>query len=81
MKIILPLILTILLSQSVFAQTYTNQPKTDSLRRNLEEVTVSSKYDQRYNVGNASGTLKLDQALLRVPQNIQIIDQSIIRDQ
>jgi len=81
MKIILPLILTVLLSQSLFAQTDTNKPKTDSLSRNLDEVTVSSKYDQRYNVGHTSGTLKLDQDLLLVPQNIQIIDQSVIRDQ
>ncbi len=65
-----------------FAQTKDKSTlDSDTASRELNEVTISSKYYQRYKIDNVSGSLKLNQALLSVPQNIQEIDKSIIRDQ
>ncbi|WP_316735454.1 TonB-dependent siderophore receptor [Pedobacter aquatilis] len=53
----------------------------DTTVKVLEEVTVSSKYYRRYNLGQSSAGLKLTTPLLQLPQNIQEIDKSILLDQ
>ncbi|WP_462264769.1 TonB-dependent siderophore receptor [Mucilaginibacter sp.] len=60
--------------------------KTDtSLKKDtthtLKEVTVSSKYYKHYKHDKTSNTLKVNHPLLTFPQNIQVVDQSIIADQ
>lgn len=82
MKPIQLFVLMFILSLSVHAQNDTNarQPY-DTTSRALNEVTISSKYYQRYKIDNVSTSLKLGKPLLLVPQNIQEIDKSIIRDQ
>ncbi|GLU54411.1 TonB-dependent siderophore receptor [Dyadobacter frigoris] len=72
----------LLLSNVSFAQKKDKSTlESDTTSRELNEVTISSKYYQRYKIDNVSGSLKLNKALLLVPQNIQEIDKSIIRDQ
>jgi len=74
--------LALMVSCNLCAQDNSSlQVKPDTASRELKEVTISSKYYQRYKIDNVSSTLKLNKTLLLVPQNIQEIDRSIIRDQ
>jgi iron complex outermembrane receptor protein len=77
----------ILMSGSIAAQSLPHLGKDtaslfkDSTKRYLKEVTVSSKYYRRYKTDKTSGSLKVNTPLLKLSQNIQEIDQSIIADQ
>lgn len=66
----------------VYAQSPLQDSTTqrrDSIR--LGEALVTSKYYRKYKLDATSNTLKLQIPLLQVPQNIQEIDPSILRDQ
>jgi iron complex outermembrane receptor protein len=77
----------ILLSGRIAAQSVPHPSKDttslfkDSTKRYLKEVTVSSKYYRRYKTDKTSSSLKVNTPLLKLSQNIQEIDQSIIADQ
>ncbi|MDR0262866.1 MAG: TonB-dependent receptor [Sphingobacterium sp.] len=75
-------VLLVLSGSIVYAQhplRDTTSALRDSIR--LEEALVTSKYYRKYKLDAASNTLKLQVPLLRLPQNIQEIDHSIIIDQ
>ncbi len=77
----------ILMSGSITAQSVPHAGKDtasifkDTTQRHLKEVTVSSRYYRRYKTDKTSGSLKVTTPLLKLSQNIQEIDQSIIADQ
>ena len=82
MKFILSLVLMAMFSQTLTAQNNVDQNHpSDSTSKELNTLTVTSKYYQHYKIDNVSNTLKLGRALLLLPQNIQEVDKSIIRDQ
>jgi iron complex outermembrane receptor protein len=81
MKIILTLMLTAVLSRDLLAQKDTDLHQPDSTSRELNEVTIRSKYDRNYKADRLSNTLKLNKPLLLIPQNIQVIDKSSMLDQ
>lgn len=62
------------------AQQQKDQRK-DTSANNLNEVQVSSRYYRNYKPSHSSNTLKLNTPLLALPQNIQVIDKSVILDQ
>jgi iron complex outermembrane recepter protein len=48
--------------------------------KTLKEIIVSS-YRNRYNQTNPSSSLRLDQPLIEIPQNIQIVTNDVLKDQ
>jgi iron complex outermembrane receptor protein len=73
--------LTAVLSLDLLAQKDTDLHQPDSTSRELNEVTIRSKYDRNYKADRLSHTLKLNKPLLLIPQNIQVIDKSSMLDQ
>lgn len=49
--------------------------------RNLDEVTVTSKYYKQYSVGTVSSALRLRTPLLNLSQTIQVVSPELIFDQ
>ncbi|UGU15553.1 TonB-dependent receptor [Sinomicrobium kalidii] len=47
----------------------------------LSEVVLSGHKKEKYNVENVSSTLRLNQELIKIPQNIQVITDDVLRDQ
>ena len=82
MKFIVPLLLLAMFSHMLAAQNNAiENQQSDSTSKELNTVTITSKYYQQYKLDNVSNTLKLGRPLLLLPQNIQEVDKSIIRDQ
>lgn len=86
-NILLTGLFLVLLAAAVSAQEKA-KIKKDSIRtpkdtsaKILNEVKINSRYYRRYNHNKSSAALKLNTPLLQLPQNIQVIDQSIITDQ
>jgi len=74
--------MSVVLSTMSHAQTnVVSRPNFDSTSNELDPVTITSKYYQQYKLDNVSNTLKLGRPMLLLPQNIQEVDKSIIRDQ
>lgn len=63
--------------------TYAQSPITDSLHKNtkLDEVVIESRYYRKYNAKKVSSDLRLQTSLIETPQNIQIINADILKDQ
>lgn len=58
------------------------QARQDSLKNyRLEEISIFSKYYKRYKSSQLSDMLRLSTPLLNIPQNIQILNSEILRDQ
>ncbi|TWP31409.1 TonB-dependent receptor [Apibacter muscae] len=74
--------LTLLIVPSFFSQKINAQTTTDSIRGvTLEEVKIQAPKNRHYNTNNISKSLRLDGDILDISQNIQSIDQSVIKDQ
>lgn len=77
----------VLVSGSVVAQQPkpakkdTSTVKKDTATHALKEVIVTSKYYKKYKTDRTSNSLKVNTPILKLSQNIQEIDQSIITDQ
>ncbi|WP_293913022.1 MULTISPECIES: TonB-dependent siderophore receptor [unclassified Sphingobacterium] len=55
---------------------------TDSLKSlHIDEIEISSKYYKRYNAKQLSEGLRLEALLLKAPQNIQVINSEVFKDQ
>lgn len=80
-KILLVIFVTFILSLSyVYAQEAPLE--SDSVRSvTLVEVTVKAQPYKKYNLDNISGSLRLGGEMLKVSQNIQIINASVLKDQ
>jgi len=54
----------------------------DSIKSNsIEEVLINGKYYKKYNEKNGSSSLRLDEELIKIPQNISIITNRALEDQ
>ncbi len=55
----------------------------DSIKQGtkLEEVVIESRYYKKYNTKKISSDLRLQTSLMETPQNIQIINADILKDQ
>lgn len=47
----------------------------------LDDVLISGNANENYNTRNPSSSLKLDQELIKIPQNIQVITNDVLQDQ
>ncbi|PWN64291.1 TonB-dependent siderophore receptor [Chryseobacterium oncorhynchi] len=66
----------LLTSMLIFAQ------EKDTIKsNNIEEVVVNGKYYKRYVEKQGSSSLRLDEALIKIPQNISIITNKALEDQ
>ncbi|TDS16224.1 TonB-dependent siderophore receptor [Sphingobacterium paludis] len=66
----------------VRAQTPSAEIPADSVKAyHIQEVNVSSKYYKRYHPKQMSEVLRLETSLLNLPQNIQVLDGEVFRDQ
>ncbi|MDQ1804401.1 TonB-dependent siderophore receptor [Chryseobacterium sp. PTM-20240506] len=58
------------------------QEKKDTIKSNdIEEVVVSGKYYKKYVEKEGSSSMRLDEALIKIPQNISIITNRALEDQ
>ncbi|MFP3832427.1 TonB-dependent siderophore receptor [Chryseobacterium sp. SIMBA_028] len=66
----------LLTSMLIFAQ------EKDTIKSNdIEEVVVNGRYYKRYVEKQGSSSLRLDEALIKIPQNISIITNKALEDQ
>lgn len=66
----------LLTSMLIFAQ------EKDTIKSNdIEEVIVNGRYYKRYVEKQGSSSLRLDEALIKIPQNISIITNKALEDQ
>ncbi|KGE15748.1 TonB-dependent siderophore receptor [Sphingobacterium deserti] len=64
------------------AQESSFEIATDTLKSfKIQDVEVSSKYYKKYNPKQMSEGLRLETSLLKLPQNIQVLDGEVFRDQ
>ena len=80
MKKILGLVAALAVTTGVCAQTVVPEKK-DSTVHELKEVNVSSRYYKKYKSDRSSNSLKVVTPVLDLPQNIQVVDKSILVDQ
>lgn len=67
---------SILSSMAVFAQ------ERDSIKSdNIEEVVVNGKYYKKYVEKEGSSSLRLNEELIKIPQNISVITRRALEDQ
>lgn len=67
----------LLTSMLIFAQE-----KKDTIKSNdIEEVIVNGRYYKKYVEKQGSSSLRLDEALIKIPQNISIITNKALEDQ
>ncbi|MDR4955240.1 TonB-dependent siderophore receptor [Chryseobacterium sp. ES2] len=58
------------------------QEKKDTIKSNdIEEVVVNGRYYKKYVEKQGSSSLRLDEALIKIPQNISIITNKALEDQ
>lgn len=58
------------------------QEKKDTIKSNdIEEVIVNGRYYKKYVEKQGSSSLRLDEALIKIPQNISIITNKALEDQ
>lgn len=58
------------------------QEKKDTIKSNdIEEVIVNGRYYKKYVEKEGSSSLRLDEALIKIPQNISIITNRALEDQ
>ncbi|WP_165023225.1 TonB-dependent siderophore receptor [Dysgonomonas sp. ZJ279] len=81
------LIVSILSVSHIFAQKAPIESDSleyefDSLKSvTLGDIVIESKIYKKYNLGNISNSLRIQGQMLEIPQNIQIINSSVLRDQ
>lgn len=67
---------------STLAVFLVNAQKKDSLKeRNIDEVQINGKYYKKYLKDQGSSSLRLDEELIKIPQNISIITNKALEDQ
>ncbi|RTZ50226.1 Plug domain-containing protein [Chryseobacterium arthrosphaerae] len=67
---------SLLSSVLIFAQ------ERDSTKSNhIEEIVVNGRYYKKYVEKQGSSSLRLDEALIKIPQNISIITNKALEDQ
>lgn len=67
---------------SALAVFFVNAQKKDSLKeKNIEEIQINGKYYKKYLKKEGSSSLRLDEELLKIPQNISIITSRALEDQ
>ena len=69
------------LSAAISACAQHSAVEGDTVRKTLGEVTVYSKYYKKYKHDQSSASLKITTPLLQQPQNIQVVDRSVLVDE
>ncbi|MBP2617181.1 TonB-dependent siderophore receptor [Chryseobacterium jejuense] len=72
----------VLICASILGSIVTFAQEKDSIKsNNIEEVVVNGRYYKRYVEKQGSSSLRLDEALIKIPQNISIITNKALEDQ
>lgn len=67
---------------SVLCACLAHAQQTDSLQvSNLDEIIINAKYYKKYVEKEGSSSLRLDEELIKIPQNISIITNRALEDQ
>lgn len=72
----------VLICASLLGAILVTAQEKDSIKsNNIEEVVVNGRYYKRYVEKQGSSSLRLDEALIKIPQNISIITNKALEDQ
>ncbi|WP_336964511.1 TonB-dependent siderophore receptor [Chryseobacterium contaminans] len=72
----------VLICASILGSVITFAQEKDSITSNdIEEVVVNGRYYKKYVEKQGSSSLRLDEALIKIPQNISIITNKALEDQ
>ncbi|MPT33360.1 MAG: TonB-dependent siderophore receptor [Chryseobacterium sp.] len=72
----------IIVSAVVLVSTFAFAQENDTIKsNNIEEVVVNGKYYKKYVEKEGSSSMRLDEELIKIPQNISIITNAALADQ
>lgn len=72
----------VLICASLLGTIMVTAQEKDSIKSNdIEEVVVNGRYYKKYVEKQGSSSLRLDEALIKIPQNISIITNKALEDQ
>ncbi len=72
----------LIVSAVVLVSTFAYAQENDTIKsNNIEEVVVNGKYYKRYVEKEGSSSMRLDEELIKIPQNISIITNRALEDQ
>lgn len=72
----------VLICASVLSSILAFAQEKDSIKANdIEEVVINGKYYKKYVEKEGSSSMRLDEALIKIPQNVSIITNGALEDQ